>query len=236
MHKQIHPERDGSVKTEAETGVMLVQAKERQGFLVTMEARREAKRHLPGAFRECSVQFSTVQLLSRVRLFATPWTAARQASLSITNSQTLLKLMSIELVMPSNHLVLCHPLLLPSIFPSIRVFNQSVHHIRWPQYWSFSVSISPSSEYSGLISFTGLIYLHSRGLSRVFSSTSLKASILWCSAFFVVHLSHPQMKTEQIPLFLICVIINNFLLVLFSYLFILNHKVCLLQSLLLVFC
>ena len=99
--------------------------------------------------------FSSVQLLSRVRLFATPWTAAHQASLSITNSQSLLKLMSIESVMPSNHLILCHPLLLPpSIFPSIRIFSdESVLHIRWPKYWSFGFSISPSREHSGLISF-----------------------------------------------------------------------------------
>ena len=97
---------------------------------------------------------TVVQSLSRVRLFVTPWTAARQASLSITNFQTLLKLMSIKLVMPSNHLILCHPLLLPSIFPRIRVFsNESVLRIRWPNYWSFSFSISPSNEYSGLISF-----------------------------------------------------------------------------------
>ena len=97
----------------------------------------------------------SVQSLSRVHLFATPWTAACQASLSITNSRSLLKLMSIESVMPSNHLILCCPLLLPpSIFPSLRVFsNESVLHIRWPKYWSFSFSISPSSEYSGLISF-----------------------------------------------------------------------------------
>ena len=100
-------------------------------------------------------QFSSVQSLSRVQLFATPWTAAHQASLSITNSWSLLKLMSIELVMPSNHLILCHPLLLPpSIFPNIRVFsNESVLHSRWPKYWSFSFTISPSNEYSGLISF-----------------------------------------------------------------------------------
>jgi len=98
---------------------------------------------------------SSVQSLSHVQLFATPWTAAHQASLSITNPQTLLKLMSIKSVMPSNHLILCRPLLLmPSIFPSIRVFsNESVLHIRWPKYWSFSFSISPSNEYSGLISF-----------------------------------------------------------------------------------
>ena len=102
-----------------------------------------------------SGQFSSVQSLSRVQLFATPWTAAHQASLSITNSQSSLKLMSIESVMPSNHLSLCHPLLLlPSIFPSIRVSSkQSVLCIRWPKYWSFSFNISPSNEYSGLISF-----------------------------------------------------------------------------------
>ena len=102
-----------------------------------------------------SFQFSSVQSLSHVWLFANPWTAAHQASLSITNSQSLLKLMSIELMMPCNHLILCHPLLLlPSVFPSISVFsNESVLHIRWPKYWSFSFIISPSNEYSGLISF-----------------------------------------------------------------------------------
>ena len=125
-----------------------------------------------------SVQFCSVQLLSHVQLFATPWTAARQASLSITNSWSLLKLMSIELVMPSNHLTLCHPLLLlPSIFPRIRVFSsESVLHIRWPKYWSFSFSISPSSEYSGLISFKidWLVSLQSKGLSRVFSNTTVQ--------------------------------------------------------------
>ena len=101
------------------------------------------------------VSVSSVQLLSCVQLSATPWTAARQASLSITNSRSLLRVMSIESVMPSNHLILCHPLLLlPSIFPSIRVFsNESAFCIRWPKYWSFSFSISPSSEYSGLIFF-----------------------------------------------------------------------------------
>ena len=99
------------------------------------------------------IQFSSVQLLSRVQLFVTPWIAAHQASLSITNSQSLLKLMSIESVMPSNHLILCHPLLLPSILPSIRVFSsESVLRIRWPEYWSCSFSIRPSNEYSGLIS------------------------------------------------------------------------------------
>ena len=122
--------------------------------------------------------FSSVQSLSHVQLFATSWTAACQASLSITNPQGLLKLMSIESVMPSNHLILCHPLLLqPSIFPSIRVFsNESVLHIRWPKYWSFSFSISPSDEYSGLISFrmAGWISWQSKGLSRVFSNTTVQ--------------------------------------------------------------
>ena len=100
------------------------------------------------------LQFSSVQLLNCVQLFVTPWTAARQASLSITNSRSLLRLISIESVMPSNHLILCHPLLLPSIFPSIRVFsNESVLCIRWPKCWNFSFSISPSNEYSGVISF-----------------------------------------------------------------------------------
>ena len=117
--------------------------------------------------------FSSVQFFSRVQLFVTPWTAVPQASLSITNSQSLLKLTSIKSVMASNHLILCRPLLfLPSIFPSIRVFpSESVLCIRWPKYWSFSFSISPSSEYSGL---TGLISLQSKGLSRVFSNTTVQ--------------------------------------------------------------
>ena len=122
--------------------------------------------------------FSSVQSLSRVQLFATPWIAARQASLSKTNSQSLLKLMSIESVLPSNHLILCPPLLLaPSIFPSIRVLSkESVLHIRWPNYWSFSFSISPSNEHSGLISqgWTGWISVQSKGLSRVFSKTTVQ--------------------------------------------------------------
>ena len=123
-------------------------------------------------------KISSVQSLSRVWLLATPWTAARQASLSITNSRGLLKLMSIESVMLSNHLILCHPLLLlPSIFPSIRVFsNESALHMRWPKYWSFSFSISPSNEYSVLISFRmdWLDLLQSKGLSRVFSNTTVQ--------------------------------------------------------------
>ena len=118
---------------------------------------------------------SSVQSLSCVQLFVTPWTVACQASLSITNSESLLKLMSIESVMPSNHLILCHPLLLlPSIFPSIRVFsNESVLHIKWPKYWSLIFTISSSNEYSGLISFRMdlLVSLQSKGLSRVFSNT-----------------------------------------------------------------
>ena len=131
-----------------------------------------------------SGQFSSVQSLSRVQLFATPWTAAHQASLSITNSQSSLKLMSIESVMPANHLSLCHPLLLPSsIFPSIRVFtNESVLHIRWPKYWSFSFSISPSNEYLGLISFRmdWLDLLAVQGtLKSLLQHHSSKASILY---------------------------------------------------------
>ena len=143
--------------------------------------------------------FSSVQLLSRVPLFATPWTAAGQASLSITNSRSLLKLVSIELVMPSNHLILCRPLLLlPSIFPSIRIFsNKSVLHIRWPKYWSLSLSISPSNEYSGLISFKmdWLNLLAVEGTLKSLQHHSSKASILRRSTFFIVQLSHPYMTT-----------------------------------------
>ena len=145
-----------------------------------------------------SAAFSSVQSLSRVRLFATPWTAAHQASLSITNTWSLLKLMSIELVMPSNHFILCRPfLLLPSIFPSIRVFSkESVLHIRWPKYWSFSFSISPSNEYSRLISFRvdWLDLLAVQGtLKSLLQHNSSKASVLQCSAFFMVQLSYLYM-------------------------------------------
>ena len=141
-------------------------------------------------------------MLSRVQLFATPWTAACQASLSITNSQSLLRLMSIKSVMPSNHLILCRPLLLlPSIFPSIRVFsNESVLHIRWPKYWSFSFNISPSKEHSALISFRmdWLDLLAVQGtLKSLTQHHSSKASTLWCSAFFTVELSHPHMTTGK---------------------------------------
>ena len=145
---------------------------------------------------------SSVQSLSLFLLFVTPRTAAHQASLSITNSRSLLKLMSIKSRMPSNHLILCHPLLLPpSIFPSIRVFsNESVLRIRWPKYWSFSLSISPSNEHSGLISFRmdWLDLLAVQGtLKSLLQHHSSKASILHCSAFFIVQLSHPYMTTGK---------------------------------------
>ena len=138
---------------------------------------------------------SSIQSLSHVRLFATPWTAARQASLSVTNSQSLLKLKSIESVMPSNYLILCPPLLLPpEIFPSIRVFsNESALCIKWPKYWSFSFSISPSNEYSGLISFRmdWLNLLALQGTLKSFLQYhSSKASIFHRSASFIVQLSH----------------------------------------------
>ena len=146
--------------------------------------------------------FSSVQLLSHVWLFATSWTTAHQASLSITNSQSLLKLVSIESVMPSNHLILCHPLLLlTSIFPSIRVFsNESFLHIRWPKYWSFSFNISPSNEHPGLISFRmdWLDLLAVQGtLKSLLQHHSSKAPILWHSAFFIVQFSHPYMSTGK---------------------------------------
>ena len=144
-------------------------------------------------------QFSSV---AQSCLTATPWTAACQASLSITNSQSLLKLMFIGSVMPSSHLILCHPLiLLPSIFPSIRVFsNESALHIRWPKYWSFSFNISPSNERSGLISFR-MDWLDVLTVQEILKSLlqhhSSKASILRCSAFFIVQLSRPYMTTGK---------------------------------------
>ena len=142
-----------------------------------------------------------VQLLSPVQLFAIPWTAACQTSLSFTISQSLFKLTSIESVMPSSHLILCHPLLLTSIFPSIRFFsNESVLHIRWPNYCSFSFSISPSNEYSGLIPFrTHLFDLLAVQctLKRLLQHHSSKASILWHSAFFMVQQSHSYMTTGK---------------------------------------
>ena len=148
------------------------------------------------------LQFSSVQSLSHVRLFVTPWITACQASLSITNSQSSLKLMSIESVMPSSHLILCHPLLLlPSIPLSIRVFsNESTLHIRWPKYWSFSFSINPSNEHPGLISFRTdwLDLLAVQGtLKSLLQHHSSKTSILRRSAFFTVQLSHPYMTTGK---------------------------------------
>ena len=160
-------------------------------FLPTIhELHSEGQILNPGSVRfSCSVMSDSV----------TSWTATDRASLSIANSWRLLKLISIELVMPSNHLILCHPLLLPSIFPSIRVFsNESALHIRWSKYWSFSFSISPSNEYSGLISFRmdwlDLLAVH-RTLKSLLQHHSSKASILRCSAFFIVQLSHPYMTT-----------------------------------------
>ena len=149
-----------------------------------------------------NLNIAVVQSLSRVRLFVTPWTAACQASLSFSISQSLLKLMSIESVMPSNYSVPCRPLLLLlSIFPNIRVFsNESALHIRWPKYWSFSFSISPSSEYSGLISFRmdWLDLLAVQGtLKSLLQHHSSKASILQCSNFFTVQLSHSYMITGK---------------------------------------
>ena len=146
--------------------------------------------------------YQSVQLLSHVWLFAAPWTAASQASLSITNSQSLLKLMSIESVMPSNHLILCRPLLfLPSIFPSIKVFSDElVLCIRWPKHWSFSLSISPSNEQPGLI-FFGMDWLDlltvQETLKSLLQHHSSKASIPWHSAFFTVQLSHSYMTTGK---------------------------------------
>ena len=144
----------------------------------------------------------SVQSLSHVRLFVTSWTAAHQASLCITKPQSLLKLISIKSVMPFNHLILCNPLLLlPSVFPSIRVLsNESVFHIRWSKYWSFCFSISPSNEYSGLISFrTDWFHLLvvQGTLKSLHQYHSSKASVLQCSVFFMIQLSHPYMTTRK---------------------------------------
>ena len=148
------------------------------------------------------MRFSSVQSLSCVRLSVTPWTTAHQASLSVTNSQSLLKLMSIESVTPSNHLILCRPCLFPpSIFPIIRIFsNESALCIRWPRYRSFSFNISPSNEYSGLISFRvdwfDLLAVQGT-LKSLLQHHSSKASILRCSTFFIVQLSHPYMTARK---------------------------------------
>ena len=165
---------------------------------------KELEKEFTGAINSfhCFSQFSSVQLLSHVRLFATPWIAARQDSLSISNSQSSPKLVSIKRVMPSSHLILCRPLLLlPPIPPSIRVFSsESVLRMRWPQYWSFSFSISPSKEIPGLISFRRdwLDLLAVQGtLNSLLQHHSSKASILRSSAFFTVQLSHPYMTTGK---------------------------------------
>ena len=148
-----------------------------------------------------SMWFSSVQSLSCVQILVTPWAAARQASQFITNSQIFLKLMSIKSEMPSNHLILCHPLLPSSIFPSIRGFsNELVLCIRWPKYWIFSFSISPSNKYSGLIScrMDWLDLLAVQGtLKSLLQHCSSKPSVLWCSAFLIVQLSYPYLTTEK---------------------------------------
>ena len=168
-----------------------------------------------------------VQLLSHVQLFATPWMAAHRASLTVTTSQSLLKLMSIELVMPSNHHILCRPLLLPpSIFPSIRVLSsKSALHIRWPKYWSFS--ISPSNEYSGLIFFRidWFDLLAVQGTLRSLPQYhSLKASILWCSAFFMVPLSHTCMTTGKTIALSIWTFVSEVMSLLFNMLLLLLSR------------
>ena len=190
------------------------------GFLET--SRRGFQTHRRGEV--WSSKFSSVQSLSCVQLFATPWTAVCQASLSITNSQSLLKLMCIELVMPSNHLILCRPLLLPpSIFPSIRVFSsESALHIRRPKHWSFSFNISPSNEYPGLISFRmgWLDLLAVQGTPKsLLQHHSSKASILLCSAFFIVQLSHPYMTTGKTIALTRQIFIGKVMSLLFNMLF-----------------
>ena len=167
--------------------------------------------------------FSSVQLFSHVQLFETPWTAARQASLSITNSWSLLILMSIELVMPSNHLILCHPLLLlPSIFPSIRLFSiKSVLHIRCPKYWSFGFIISPSNEHSEWISFRidwfGFLAVQET-LKSITRHHSSKASVLRCLAFFMVQISSPCMTTGKTIALNVCTLVGKVMSLLFNML------------------
>ena len=174
----------------------------RQSALSSKTPRRLSLKNLTNYYTLNKIQLSLVRSLSRVWLFVTPWIIGCQASLSITNSWSLLKLMSIELVMPPSHLILCCPLLLlPSIFPSIRVFsNESTLRMRWPKYWSFSFSISPSNEHPGLISFR-MDWLDLLAVQEILKSLlqyhSSKASILWQSAFFTVQLSHPYMTTGK---------------------------------------
>ena len=171
-----------------------------------------------------SCSFSSVQSLSRVQLCATPWIAARQASLSITNSQSSLRLTSIESVMPSSHLILCCPLLLlPPIPPSIRVFsNESTLHMRWPKYWSFSFSISPSKEHPGLISFrmdwSDLLVIHGT-FKSLLQHHSWKASILQHSAFFTVQISHPYMTTGKTIALTRWIFVGKVMSLLFNMLF-----------------
>ena len=173
---------------------------------------------------DCSHVTAVVQLPSHVQLFATPWTAAHQASLSFTPSQSLLRLMSIESVMPSNHLILYHPfLLLPSIFPSIRVFpNESGLPIRWPKCWSFSSSISPSNEYSGLnslrIDWFDLLAVQGT-LKILLQYHSSKASVLQDSAFFMIQLSHPYMTTGKSIALTIWTLVGKVMSPLFNMLF-----------------
>ena len=165
----------------------------------------------------------SVQSLSHVELFATPWTTAHQASLSITNSQSLTKLTSIESMMPSNHLILCHPLLLlPSIFPSIRVFSSELTlRIGWPKYWSISCNISPSNKYPGLICFSvdWLDLLAVQGtLKSLLQHHSSKSSILWPSAFVIVQLSHPYMTTGKTIALTRCTFVDKVMSLLFNML------------------
>ena len=173
--------------------------------------------------------FSSVQLLSRVRLFATPWIAVHQASLFITNFQSLPKLMSIESMIPSSHLILCRPLLLlPPIPPSIRVFsNESTLRMRWPKYWSFSFSISPSNEHPRLISFS-MDWLDLLAVQRTLKSLlqhhSSKASILWRWAFFTVQLSHPYMTTGKTIALTRWTFVGKVMSLLFNMLSRLGHK------------
>ena len=168
-----------------------------------------------------SSNVAVVELLSHVQLFATPWTAACSASLSFTIFWRLLKLMSIELVMPSNHLILCCPLfLMPSTFHSIRVFsNESALWIRWPKHWSFSFSISPCNEYSGLISFRmdwfDLLAVQGT-LTSLLQHHSPKASILWCSAFFMTQLSHLYVTTRKTIALIIRTFVGKVMSLLFS--------------------
>ena len=172
---------------------------------------------------DCYFQFSSVQPLGHVQLFATPWTAVRQASLSIINSWSMLKLVSNKSVRPSNHLILCRPLLFPpSIFPSIIVFsNESVLCIRWLKYWSFSFSISPSNEHPVLVSFRmdWLDLLAVQGtLKSLLQHHSSKASILWCSVFFMVQLLHPYMTTGKTIAFTMWTFVGKVMSLLFNML------------------